>query len=151
MAEVTTLIEKKAQWPFPFGGSQKRPNIHIEDVTDLYVDLVEIPADKIQGQTFNYGHQNHTIADMAVMIKKVVEQEFPQKPPITIETSSSNDLRSYHVSSKKIEKLLGKVPKHTVEDAAHDLCKAFKAGKLPNSLTDNRYFNTKQMKEISLS
>jgi len=111
-----------------FGGSQKRPNIHIEDVTDLYVDLVETPAKDIQGQTFNYGHQNHTISDMAVMIKEIVEKEFPQKPPIKIETTTSNDLRSYHVSSKKIERLLGKVPKRTVQNAAQDLCRAFKEG-----------------------
>jgi nucleoside-diphosphate-sugar epimerase len=133
-----------------FGGSQKRPNIHVDDISELYVELLETPKELIAGQTFNAGYQNHTIADMALMVKKVVEEEFPGKPPITIETSASNDLRSYHVSSKKIADMLKYRPKRSVEDAVRGLCKAFKEGKLPNSLDDSRYFNIKKMKEVEL-
>ena len=133
-----------------FGGSQRRPNIHIDDIAELYVDLLELPKEKIAGQIFNAGHQNHSIADLALMVKKVVEEEMPEKGPIAIETSTSNDLRSYHVSSKKILQHLGWAPKRTVEDAARDLCKAFRLGKLPNSLEDSTYFNVKRMKEVSL-
>lgn len=133
-----------------FGGSQKRPNIHIEDITDLYVDLIERPKEQIAGETFNAGYQNHTIADIAQMVKKIVEEEMPERAPIQIDTSPSNDLRSYHVSSAKILKKLGWAPKRTIEDAARDLCKAFKAGKLPNSLDDSVYFNIKRMKEVNL-
>lgn len=132
-----------------FGGAQKRPNVHVDDLADLYVDLMEIPAKDIQGEIFNYGHQNHTIAEMALMVKKVVETEFPEKGPIKIETTVSNDLRSYHVSSKKILAKLGKAPRRSVEDAVRDLCRAIKTGKLPNSLTDKKYFNVQQMKEVS--
>ncbi len=133
-----------------FGGSQKRPNIHIDDLADLYVQLMEMPADKLQGEIFNAGYQNHTIAEMADMVRKVVAQEFPDRSEIKIETTPSNDLRSYHVSSKKIGEKLGWFPKRSVEDAIRDLCKAFRAEKLPNSLADSRYFNVKQMKETEL-
>jgi nucleoside-diphosphate-sugar epimerase len=132
-----------------FGGEQKRPNIHIEDVTDLYVDLLEMPAAKIAGQTFNAGYENHTIAQLANMVKEVVEREMPHKAPIQIRTTSTNDPRSYHVSSKKIAAHLGFVPKRTIADAVKDLCDAFKAGKLPNSLADERYFNVKCMKKAA--
>lgn len=133
-----------------FGGSQKRPNIHIEDITDLYVDLIEMAPDKIAGEAFNAGYQNYSIAALAEMVKSVVEKEFPEKPEIRIVTSSSDDLRSYQVSSEKIQEVLGFVPKHSVEDAIRDLCKAFKRGDLPLSLEDSRYFNIKRMKEIDL-
>ena len=133
-----------------FGGSQKRPNIHIDDIAELYVMLLELPAEKIAGETFNAGYENFTVAQIAEMVRKVVEQEFPKKSPIRVETTASNDLRSYHVSSKKIATRLGYVPKRSVEDAARDLCRAFKAGKLPNSLTDDRYFNVKTVKKIGL-
>jgi nucleoside-diphosphate-sugar epimerase len=133
-----------------FGGSQKRPNIHIDDIAELYVMLLELPAEKIAGETFNAGYENFTVAQIAEMVRKVVEQEFPEKSPIRVETTPSNDLRSYHVSSKKIVTRLGFVPKRSVEDAARDLCRAFKAGKLPNSLTDDRYFNVKTVKKIGL-
>ena len=126
-----------------FGGSQKRPNIHIDDVTDLYVKLLDYPAEKIAGQIFNAGYQNHSISEIADMVRKVVEEEYPELTPIEIETSTSNDLRSYHISSEKIARVLDFRPTRTVEDAVRDLCKAFKAGKLPNSLTDEKYFNVK--------
>ena len=74
----------------------------------------------------------------------------PEKAPIDIETTSSNDLRSYHVSSKKIAAKLGFVPRRTIEDAVRDICKAFAAGKLPNSLTDDRYFNVKVAKKAGV-
>ncbi len=130
-----------------FGGAQKRPNIHVDDIAELYVRLLDLPAALIAGETFNAGHQNHTISDLAGMVKKVVEQEMPEKAPIRIETTTSDDPRSYHVTSRKIKEKLGWAPTRTVEDAVRDLCKAFKAGKLPNSLTDEKYFNVKTLKQ----
>ena len=134
-----------------FGGSQQRPNIHIEDITDLYVQLLDIPDHKIAGEIFNAGYQNHTIADIAQIVKNVVEEEMPEKRPITIETTPSNDLRSYHVSSKKIAKTLGYTPQRSIEDAVRDICKAFRSGKLPNSLEDDQYINVKTVQKIGLN
>src|SRR5206468_6537031 len=48
-----------------FGGTQKRPNIHIEDITDLYVELLTTPAELIAGEAFNAGYENHTVAQLA--------------------------------------------------------------------------------------
>jgi nucleoside-diphosphate-sugar epimerase len=128
-----------------FGGNQKRPNIHIDDIADLYVELLTLPIRKVAGETFNAGYQNYTINELAQMVRKVVEQEYPEKAPIRIETTSTNDPRSYHVSSRKIAEKLGWQPRRSVEDAVRDLCRAFKAGKLPNSFTDDRYFNVKYL------
>lgn len=133
-----------------FGGSQKRPNIHVDDIAELYVALLEMPAEKIAGEIFNAGYENFTIAQISEMVRKVVEQEFPERASIKVETTPSNDLRSYHVSSKKIAAKLGFVPKRSIEDAVRDLCRAFKAGKIPNSLGDDRYFNVKTVKKIGL-
>ena len=141
---LTNLAVNKRQITV-FGGSQKRPNIHIDDISDLYVQLLEMPPAKVDGGIYNAGYQNHTIAELAQMAKKVVEREFPGKP-VEIVTSPTDDLRSYHVGSELISKKLGFWPKRTVEDAIVDLCRAFKAGKLPDSLTDPRYFNVKVMK-----
>ncbi len=129
-----------------FGGTQQRPNIHVDDIAELYVKLLELPREMIAGETFNAGYQNHTVSELAEMVKKVVEEEMPERAPITIETTSSDDLRSYHVSSKKIAEKLGYMPKRSVEDAVRDLCRAFKAGKLPDSLEDDRYINVRYLK-----
>lgn len=132
-----------------FGGSQLRPNIHIEDVSELYVLLLGLPSEKIQGQTFNAGYQNMSISDIALVVKKVVEEEFPGRPPIAIVTTPTDDIRSYHVNSDKIRDRIGFQPKRTVEDAVRGLCKAFREGKLPNSLTEDRYFNVKTMQKLT--
>jgi nucleoside-diphosphate-sugar epimerase len=130
-----------------FGGTQQRPNIHVDDISELYVELLKLPGEMIAGETFNAGYQNHTVAELAEMVKRVVEEEMPERAPITIETTSSDDLRSYHVSSKKIAEKLGYVPKRSVEDAVRDLCRAFKAGQLPDSLEDDRYINVRYLKK----
>ena len=130
-----------------FGGNQKRPNLHINDMSDLYELLLEVPSEKIQGQTFNAGHQNFTISEIAQMVKEVVEQEYPEREPLQIKTTESNDNRSYHISSEKIKRVLGFEAKRTIQDAVRDLCHAFKAGKLPNSFTDDWYFNVRQLQE----
>ncbi len=130
-----------------FGGAQKRPNIHIEDLAELYVRLLEWPGRLIAGEIFNAAHQNHTVAELAELVRWVVEQEMPQLAPIPIETSPTDDLRSYHVCSRKIAERLGYTPTRTIEDAVRDLCLAFKAGRLPNSLTDDRYFNVRSVKQ----
>ena len=133
-----------------FGGTQKRPNIHIEDITDLYVQLLALPANMIAGETFNAGHQNHTVADIAEMIRSVVEEEMPELAPINVKTVATDDNRSYHITSKKIERILGFVPTRTVQDTARELCQLFREGKLPNSLENDRYFNVNTVKSVEL-
>ena len=133
-----------------FGGTQKRPNIHVDDIAELYVDLLERPAEQIAGKTFNAAYQNHTVAELGEMVRRVVTEHMPDVGEITLETTPSNDLRSYHVSSAKIQRELGWTPKRNVEDAIVDLCEAFKAGKLPNSLTDPKYFNVKTVRSAGL-
>jgi len=133
-----------------FGGAQKRPNIHIEDVTDLYVSLLETPEHLVAGEIFNAGYENHTVSQLAQLAKAVVEEEFSAKGPIQIETTSTNDNRSYHVSSRKIAEKLGYKPSRTIEDAVEDLCRAFKENKFPDSLSNEEYVNVKTVKKLSL-
>ena len=127
-----------------FGGTQKRPNIHIEDMTDLYCQLLELPAEKIAGKIWNAGFENHTISEIAQMVKNVVG------PHVNIVTSATDDLRSYHISSEKIKQDIGFVAKHTIEDAVKDLKDAFERGDIENSLANEKYFNVKLMQNIEL-
>ena len=133
-----------------FGGAQKRPNIHIEDVTDLYVKMLEYPTELVAGDIFNAGYENHTVAQLAQLAKAVEEEEAPGREPIRIDTTTTNDNRSYHVSSRKIAEKLGYRPNHSIEDAVRDLCRAFEAGKFSDSMTSDEYVNVKTVKNRSL-
>jgi nucleoside-diphosphate-sugar epimerase len=132
-----------------FGGSQMRPNFHVEDMADLYLQLLQEPAERIGGQTFNAGYENYTVSALAEMVRQVVSQELERRD-VQIVTTPSDDLRSYHISSEKIRRVLGYQPRRTIEDAVRGLVAAFRAGRLPNSLTDSRYFNIKRMQEAQL-
>jgi len=123
-----------------FGGEQRRPNIHIEDMTDLYVDLLEFPNEMVAGKIFNAGYENMMVSKIAEMVRNVVGEE-----RVKIVTSPTDDHRSYHISSEKIKRELGFEPKHTIEQAVKDLVKSFDQGKVPNPLEDIRYYNIKTM------
>jgi nucleoside-diphosphate-sugar epimerase len=127
-----------------FGGSQKRPNIHIQDMTDLYCKLLEEDKSKIAGQVYNAGYENHTVTELANMTQKVMGED------VAINFEETDDLRSYHVSSKKIADELGFVPSHTIGDAIQEMKDAFEKDLLPNSFEDKRYFNIKTMLDIDL-
>ncbi len=133
-----------------FGGDQLRPNLHIQDYADLCKLLLDAPTEKIRNEVFNCGFQNMSIMDIAKIVKKVVEKLFPEKGDIPIEVTTSDDPRSYHINSEKIHRVLGFKPKHSIEEAVIDLCEAFKAGKLPNSFEDDKYFNVRTMKTVGL-
>jgi nucleoside-diphosphate-sugar epimerase len=131
-----------------FGGSQLRPNLHIQDYVDAVELLLTAPNDKVRGEVFNVGYQNLSIMEIAHLVRKVVQQEFPYCGHIEIVTTPTDDIRSYHINSEKIRRVLGFEPKHTIEDAVRELCTAFRDGKLPNSMQDDSYFNVRRLKRM---
>ena len=132
-----------------FGGAQLRPSLHIEDKCDVYELLLKAPSEKIQGQIFNIGYQNNAIADIAKIVARIVADEFPDKGDIEIVTTPTDDPRSYHINSDKIRRMLGYTPRRTIEDAVRDLCAAYKAGKIPNAMDDDHYYNVRYMKVLN--
>ncbi|MCX5810079.1 MAG: SDR family oxidoreductase [Proteobacteria bacterium] len=127
-----------------FGGEQMRPNLHIEDMTDFYCFLLELPNSSIHKKIYNVGYENYKVKDIAEMVRKTIDPKLP------IKTTPTDDNRSYQVSSKKVKKELGYAPKHTIEEAIVDLKNAFKEGKIPNPMDDIRYYNIKIMQAIHL-
>ena len=127
-----------------FGGEQLRPNLHVEDMTDLYLQLLEAPDETINGRTWNAGYHNLKVREIADMVRNEVGKN------VDIVVTPSDDHRSYHVSSEKIKKDLGFSARRTVSDAIVDLTQAFNAGKVPNAMTDDRYYNIKRMQALKL-
>jgi len=127
-----------------FGGKQKRPNLHIQDMTDLYVFLLDQPDHKIHRKIYNVGYENYRVLEIAEMVNRTLGGTIP------IITTPSNDNRSYHVSSEKVKQELGFEVKHNIEEAVADMAAAFSAGKIPNPMTDIRYYNIKMMQSLNL-
>ncbi len=128
-----------------FGGKQLRPNIHIADMVEAYVVLLNAPKELIAGEVFNAGYENQSVEELANSVRDVMGDD------VELVTSPTDDNRSYHISSQKISKVLGFVPSHTIKDAIVDMKQALESGLLPNSLTDDKYFNIKRMQSEKLA
>jgi len=119
-----------------FGGKQVRPNIHIDDITDLYLYLLEHP--EITG-VYNAGFENISILDIANMVTKYI--------PVEIIVTESNDPRSYRVNSDKLL-ATGFKPKKSVEDAIREIIEHYKQGTIKD---EDRYYNLKWMQQTVLN
>jgi len=127
-----------------FGGSQLRPNIHIADMVKAYIMLLNAPKEKIAGEIFNAGYENHSVQQLAETVRDVIGED------VKLKTTPTNDNRSYHVSSRKIADILGFTANHSIRDAVIGLKNAFDKKLLLNSLEDERYFNIKRMQSVNL-
>ena len=115
------------------GGDQVRPNIHIDDITDSYLHLLDHP--ELTG-VFNAGFENITIAEIAERAAAAVGA--------TITVLPSNDPRSYRLNSEKLLKT-GFEPKKTVAHAIAELIAAYQAGHLKD---DDRWYNLRWMRRV---
>jgi nucleoside-diphosphate-sugar epimerase len=131
-----------------FGGDQLRPNLHVKDYCDAVKLLITAPSNKIKNEIFNVGYQNMSISEIAILVKKVVEETFPDNKKIEIEKTKSNDNRSYHINSDKIFNRLGFKAKRNIEEAVRDLCISFKQGLIKESFENDFYYNVRRLKNI---
>jgi len=113
-----------------FGGKQTRPNIHIDDITDVYLFLLDHPEHR---GIYNAGFENISIMEIA---ERIVEHA-----PAKITVSESNDPRSYRVNSNKLL-AAGFRPRKSVNDAIKELVHRFRSGALKN---EERFHNLKWM------
>ena len=126
------------------GGKQKRPNIHIQDMCDVYKLVLCAPEEKINNEIFNVGYENYTVENLASIVKTIVGDH------VKLVYKETNDNRSYHVSSTKIKNILGFSPKYSINDAVESIVSNIKNGNLTNTLENSYYYNIKRMQEIDL-
>ena len=119
-----------------FGGDQIRPNIHMDDITDVYLHLIDHPQ---HTGIFNAGFENISILDIAKLVTKYI--------PVEITVTQSNDPRCYRVNSDKLLST-GFKPKKTVEDAIQEIIAQFQTGHCKD---EDRYYNLKWMQKTVLT
>ncbi len=119
-----------------FGGDQVRPNIHIDDITDVYLHLIDHP--EVTG-VYNAGFENISIMDIARLVTKYI--------PVEIAVTESNDPRSYRINSDKLL-ATGYRPKKTVEDAIREIIEQYHAGILKD---EDHFYNLRWMEKTVLA
>lgn len=129
-----------------FGGSQLRPNINIKDMVRVYELFLSASKEKINGEVFNAGYQNHTVEELAKIVKNVIDDEKTE-----LEYVATSDIRSYHINSDKIKDVLGFESKYTIEDAVQSLVDAYDKGLIVDGLNNPLYHNIKIMQKVKLT
>ena len=127
-----------------FGGSQLRPNININDMSNAYIKIIESRDDQINGEVFNVGLENYSVTKLSDIVKKTIGGN------IKTTIKETNDNRSYHISSEKISSILNFKFQYSIEDAVKDLKSAFDNNHLKDPLNNEFYYNIKRMNAIQL-
>jgi len=120
-----------------FGGDQTRPNIHIQDIANVYRHFLSHP--EIPSGCYNAGFENISILDIAEHVKSKIGAE--------IVVSASNDPRSYRQDSSKLL-ATGFQPSHSVADAISEIAEAFQQNDLPD---DESCYTVKWMRHLDLA
>lgn len=102
-----------------FGGNQVRPNIHIDDLVNVYRHFIDSPD--LPSGAYNAGFENIEILRIAEMVK--------QRTGAEIVVTPSNDPRSYRQNSDKLL-ATGFRPQKTVADAIDEVIGALESGDL---------------------
>ena len=127
-----------------YGGEQLRPNINIKDMSNAYLFLINQPKQLISGEVFNIGFENYSVNTLCNLVIRNIKHK------VLIKHLKSEDNRSYHISSKKIQKKLGFKNHFNIEDAIKELVNIFKKKILIDPLNNEIYFNIKRMKSLGL-
>jgi len=120
------------------GGTQLRPLIHMGDLVDLYVGLLDADHAAIQQQAFNISGDNYRVADVARMVQARV--------PCELTFTSVTDPRSYHVNTDKARRVLGYTTTRSIESAVDEIKDAFARGLIQE--TDSRCYNIRHLKHL---
>jgi len=109
------------------GGEQRRPNVGMTDVINLYSQLLEIEPARLAGRTFNFGFENLKIIEIA----RLIQQELADLN-VEIRVTDTLDKRDYHISSAKILKELGYQPVSSIRQEVASLRQALDGGAFPD-------------------
>ncbi|MGE0229963.1 MAG: NAD-dependent epimerase/dehydratase family protein [Dehalococcoidia bacterium] len=123
------------------GGQQRRPNVSMGDVIDLYQRLLDVPAEKINGRTFNFGFENHKVIEIANIIREELADL-----PVEIKVTDVLDQRDYHISSSKLQRTLGYEPEGSIRQAVAELRRELIDNQRFQDIDAPQHYNMKMMK-----
>jgi nucleoside-diphosphate-sugar epimerase len=127
-----------------FGGKQLRPNIHIDDMVDAYIHLINNKEKLLNGEIYNVGHKNFTVEELALIVKSELNSE------INLIYEENDDNRSYHITSKKIKNHLGFVANRTISTAVAEIKNYFEKYHIKDTFNNDNYYNIRKMMKIKL-
>jgi len=139
---INALVNKKIK---VFGGAQMRPALNMKDMVAFYELMLEAPSEKIHKQAFNISDENLTIQQIAELVRDTLKDK-----SIQFEVTPTDDIRSYHVNTDKMKRVLGFHCKNSLAEAVISLREAYNKGLIVDGLNNPYYYNVKRMKDLNL-
>lgn len=124
-----------------FGGSQYRPNLSVLDMVRLYLILTTAPSYQIGGRTFNVAESDHTVLEIAEIIRMSIDQK------VELAQTESQDTRSYRLCADLIKETLGFEPAFTLPHSASDLARRLSSW-TPEQIANPRFRNVEWLKRF---
>jgi nucleoside-diphosphate-sugar epimerase len=125
-----------------YNGQQWRPFIHVRDLVEATVQVLEAPVRFMSGEIFNVGDTrlNHTLAEVSEVIRGVF-------PGVRVEHADNSDRRNYRVNFDKLMRRTGFRARYSLRDGVEEISKSFDEG-LITDYTDLRYHNQRYLKAV---
>ena len=111
---------------FLYNAEQERPNLTVQDMVALYLQLLQTPIEHIHGEVFNVTAENYRVSEIAQIVKETVNM------PVAIEYIQTQDRRSYRLCGDKLKQVLGFTPHFTIGYAIRELAQALQTGQIPH-------------------
>lgn len=110
------------------GGENTRPLVHVEDLAEVYIRMLEAPAKDVCGQVFNVNHrrqdgtifEGYTIASLALWIRHLLESNYGIKAEV-VGNWDGTEGRSYDMTSRKLRRVLDWEPMRGVSAAVDSI------------------------------
>jgi nucleoside-diphosphate-sugar epimerase len=125
-----------------YGGEMWRPLVDVRDAARAYILAVQAGEDVVRGQIYNVSCRNYRISELALRVREALRQ-VDIDPEIRVDYGYKG-VRSYRVSTHKIERTLGFRPKVDIEESVVDMVERIR--RYGYSDFDNpRYYNIRWM------
>ena len=125
-----------------YNGQHWRPFIHVRDLVEAVIGVLEAPARLVGGEIFNVGDSrlNHTLSEVAETIRGVF-------PGLRVEQVENSDHRNYRVNFDKLVSRTGFRARYTLQDGVEEIRTAFDERTIAD-YTDLRYHNQRYLKAV---
>jgi len=127
-------------------GSVKLPLIHVEDMSNAFVQVLRAETEKVNGQIFNVGtnDDNYKVKEIAQLVEEIVPNS-----KIEYATNADKDSRSYKVNFDKIREQIGYKTKWKLKDGIRNIYEELKKrGLEEKDFNDEKFYRVKYLKSL---
>jgi len=119
------------------GGELWRPLVSVRDVARAHIAALEADSELVRGEVFNLVQRNYRILELAHRVRDALADDIQVAIDVRYEQTPA---RTYRVSGRKLERVLGFAPQESVSDAVVELLGRIRAGGY-DDFGNPRYYN----------